>query len=1200
MLTRAFIIAITVAAIWWPLRSFGLGLGLGDAIVESSLSSPLRVDIPLRGMEGISLDPEKFSIVIEDASRPNMEYRLERIDEDTATIVLYTRHMVTEPLVHFRLKVKWDKSAIARSYDVFIDPPSYQFATPDEVVTTKITEVTPVEASIPVAKEISEPVLQPVATDSTVTVTEVEPESDTGIIESETVTSEFSGEVPEQRREYGPTIDGNSIWRVARAVSTDDKDLTIYQWMYGIWKANPQAFTRSNMHRLNMEELLSIPLEREIAETSHSLAWRAYSSQMTMLQPSAKTREVTADDVPGTNTVAEVSPGIADEVIPVNGSSITTPDESTRGDLQETEVTAIDEPTIAVIENMDEGAMNAATIANLEEIEASIDIEEVEASIVTGSLSSADAEVFDSTDVILDLLEDAGAGNEADATTEQSVSTGAVPLAATTGEIESQATAAGSLESRGEFVAQLPIIGSGAPLAFIGRAWQRADEFISSSPSWAAMAFGGWIVLVLLMLIQEFRARRRVVTAEMKISSDPAPLSMQAAFQDPKLAATTVVVDESPVEDELEIKAEQGNLGEPENSPIEPESSEAAVAAESKQPRVMRGTDRRASERRVTARPTQPDRINFNSDEILEKANTFIASGNSGEAVKLLELTVKLQPDRLNLVLRLLEIYHKLKNPEAFEILVQRFKPALEVMEISKQIDLQVMYSKLCPDSPPLMDPDRATDLDDTDVGLHDEDEAAGEFDNEMGEFLDDQVDHFDEAVDEEEYVATQVIVFNNGALLDEDVSAASGMVGEAIDPEVTLEEVDVYLAYGLYESAEELLLKGMAACPGRVDFLARLLDSYYATKNVVDFEIEAEVIHSLGEVADPYWEKIVIMGYELAPYNEMFAEGKDKSLGVFELETVRPELPDFDLGAMADASGLSSTDVDLLADVTDAESDEITLDDDETDLTLNEAEIALDVDDLTLDVDDLTLDVDEVALTDDDVDLDISEIALNDDDEIIFDEAEVAIDDDDTDLTDADIAAAFTETNLNLDAEIRALGNLASKSTGNDDTAVIDDDEAGRVESEENASLMNELPENDLHDGDDEVVLELDDDEEFMKFTIPGESDPEQPDSSVSVDDGGSAAVKISAENDDEALAPLDSRILYFPDTGNDKVKSEQFEEFASEVRMTLQAIRDQLQNMTERQYRQERETHELHKSIAEMSGDSAASGRKHNKKSS
>ena len=84
------------------MRSFGLGLGLGEASVLSTLSSPLRVDVPLRGLEGLSLDPEKFSIRIEDTSRPNMEYRLERIDGDTATIVIYTRQMITEPLVHFR------------------------------------------------------------------------------------------------------------------------------------------------------------------------------------------------------------------------------------------------------------------------------------------------------------------------------------------------------------------------------------------------------------------------------------------------------------------------------------------------------------------------------------------------------------------------------------------------------------------------------------------------------------------------------------------------------------------------------------------------------------------------------------------------------------------------------------------------------------------------------------------------------------------------------------------------------------------------------------------------------------------------------------------------------------------------------------------------------------------------------------------
>ena len=535
---------------------------------------------------------------------------------------------------------------------------------------------------------------------------------------------------------------------------------------------------------------------------------------------------------------------------------------------------------------MDEDALNAATIANLEEVEASIDIEAVEASIVTGSLSSEDAEVFESTDVILDLLEDADAGNEADVTTEQSVATAGVSAGNDhVTKLNRRPRQPAPSNHALNLLPSYRLSDPATPLAFIGRAWQRADAFISNSPSWAAMAFGGWIVLVLLMLIQEFRSRRRVATARVQASSAltsiiHAGCASGSQARPPRQSLRIIRPVENRRSEESRRTWVSRSLGEQENSPVELESSEPARCGRIETARVMRGTDRRASERRVAARPAQPDRISFNTDEILEKANTFMASGNSSEAVKLLELTVKLQPDRLHLVLRLLEIYHKTKNAEAFEILVQRFKPALEVMEISKQIDLQVMYSKLCPDSPPLMDPDKATDLDDTDYRLRDEDETPDEFDNEMVAFAVDSADDVEDAIDEEDYVSTQVIVFNNGVVLDEDSTANLGMVGEAIDPEVTLQEIDVYLAYGLYESAEELLLKGMAACPGRVDFLARLLDSYYATKNVVDFEVEAEEMMSLGEAADPYWEKVVIMGYELAPYNEMFAEGKDKSLG--------------------------------------------------------------------------------------------------------------------------------------------------------------------------------------------------------------------------------------------------------------------------------------------------------------------------------
>jgi hypothetical protein len=75
------------------------------------------------------------------------------------------------------------------------------------------------------------------------------------------------------------------------------------------------------------------------------------------------------------------------------------------------------------------------------------------------------------------------------------------------------------------------------------------------------------------------------------------------------------------------------------------------------------------------------------------------------------------------------------------------------------------------------------------------------------------------------------------------------------------------------------------------------------------------------------------------------------------------------------------------------------------------------------------------------------------------------------------------------------------------------------------------------------------------------------------------------------------DGRIFYFPDSPN---KDKEIDEFESEVKMTLQAIRDQLQNMTERLFHQERATNDLKQTIAELKDDSSASGAEKSKKSS
>ena len=71
--------------------------------------------------------------------------------------------------------------------------------------------------------------------------------------------------------------------------------------------------------------------------------------------------------------------------------------------------------------------------------------------------------------------------------------------------------------------------------------------------------------------------------------------------------------------------------------------------------------------------------------------------------------------------------------------------------------------------------------------------------------------------------------------------------------------------------------------------------------------------------------------------------------------------------------------------------------------------------------------------------------------------------------------------------------------------------------------------------------------------------------------------------ETDDISYSrPIESRILHFPGGQGGDDKSSEFE---AELMMTLQAMRDQMQQMNERLFSQERENYRLRKEIEELS---------------
>ena len=1135
-------------ALWWSSNSFGRGLGLGDLNVTSNLAAPLKARVTLRGMDSIDLNPEHFSIRIDSDSKAKIEYRLLRMDADTAIIDLYTRELISEPLFQFRIEVKWEGSAVARSYDVLIDPPAYQeLFRVDEKSESAATGISNAEQANE-QKDLS--VQQPVAPGDVPPVV-------IAVAETATVKSAGSADSSDSvkpHHEYGPTNYGDSVWKVARAMVTDKREPTVYQWMYAIWNANPQAFIRGNMHRLKSGEVLSIPQEDEAMATSREVTWNVTSKQMSLLSTS----------MPGGDaTIAAASVGSEQQNVSPPEKALEVPAQQAGEDIA-IELVPFDESGLVAEQELEDPAVEVL-IADLEKSVSTIDEEQVvstgavsadattqetlvftrggevempqvvsidgavETPVVEASEVGALAALPNEAPVILDSFNAVTAGDQLTTNSvreETAADITPVPVSSPDPEMDGWFAA---LLSRHEAIDRLPVIGAGGSLAFVGQAVQRIDRFVATSPSWAALAFGAWLSLVLMLLRQEWLARRAVARAAKLPVAQPAATTVvsNAAHDKPAM----------PIADQAVPKSAGGEGPKPANQ-VRPESSLPACSATS------------------------------NAAEIIAQANAILSQGDIEEAIKLMRLAVELQPHQPTLVMLLLELYHKTRRAVFFAELLEHSKSALETLGANDQLRLRAMHAQLCPDSAFVPGQGESTEdalpaaVSSAAISVSNPEsnvDSRSRLDTDdtvttSADDLDSQ--QFNGDLDNQAFGETQVIYTDSGVPLLEEATPMAGLVGENIDLDMTLKEADVFLAYGLYDNAEDLLLRGMEVDPQRADILARLLDCYYAMRSVVDFASCAKLMLDMGDAGSEYWEKVEIMGFELAPYNKMFAGGKDRSLSTGELEIARPETADFDFSDIAGNNPAAWHDIEI------EKSSETALSDIEISQNNVDKSAAAD---LNLDLH-AKESVDSVKAHPGDLTSDREQFQDRDVPGIADGEDEFAID---LEATNDGLDAALSECLNTVGEEPDAVLDAELYDDADDDGGldfVIEDVEQGTIDVEQ-VTL-----EEDIETGPDTAA-----DGDDVNLALVDESTLESP-----IDDNLDSGTR---------------RILYFPDSSSE---GKDMDEFESEVEMSLQAIRDQLQYMTERLFRQERATNDLQQTMAELLEAGRPAAGKNSKKSS
>ncbi len=131
-----------------------------------------------------------------------------------------------------------------------------------------------------------------------------------------------------------------------------------------------------------------------------------------------------------------------------------------------------------------------------------------------------------------------------------------------------------------------------------------------------------------------------------------------------------------------------------------------------------------------------------------------------------------------------------------------------------------------------------------------------------------------------------------------EDTLSGEGPVSiEAGDP---LAEADFHMAYGLYDQAADLVQVAAKREPQRRDLKLKLLEIFFVWGNKDRFlEVAREMAASRANAQPGEWDKVLIMGRQLAPEDPLFASAERGAAASIDMELDAAETPlDMELAA--------------------------------------------------------------------------------------------------------------------------------------------------------------------------------------------------------------------------------------------------------------------------------------------------------------
>ncbi|MFT5447138.1 MAG: pilus assembly protein FimV [Gammaproteobacteria bacterium] len=249
MMKASIRIAVTLSALL--ITQQVLALGLGKARIESDMSAPLRLSIPIAGFSASGIEIEELQVNVPrsldqatlgvpDLVMPEGVKTVVSPDGRGGAVVrMSTRTAVREPVLRFALRASWPGGEVVKTYELIIDPPYVAY--PRTSASTTITVRAPTSAT----RAITAPVSARAGTS------------------------------------FGPVAGGATLYPIARS-AYPQMSARLPQVMAVIVESNPDAFVGGSADQLLRGAVLALPaasdMRQALAGTSQTATRDAASN----------------------------------------------------------------------------------------------------------------------------------------------------------------------------------------------------------------------------------------------------------------------------------------------------------------------------------------------------------------------------------------------------------------------------------------------------------------------------------------------------------------------------------------------------------------------------------------------------------------------------------------------------------------------------------------------------------------------------------------------------------------------------------------------------------------------------------------------------------------------------------------------------------------------------------------------------------